>query len=72
MYEGQRYNTINFCGGQNLPPQNVSLSCGLFQAENNQGPKDSGRNFNLPPNCIKNEDRGPVPGREPSPQITVV
>ena len=26
-------------GEQNLPPQNVSLACGLLQAENNQGLK---------------------------------
>lgn len=51
---------------QNLPPQKHPL----FQAENNQSPKDSGRNFDLPPNCLKNVGRGP--GREPLPQITVV
>ena len=34
-------------GAQNL--QNVSLACGSFQVLNNQGPKDSGRNFDLPP-----------------------
>ena len=32
-------------------PRNVSLLCGLFQAENNQGPKNSGRNINLPSNA---------------------
>ena len=29
---------------QNLTLQNTSLACALFQAEKNQGPKDSGRN----------------------------
>ena len=29
--------------------QNVSLACGSFQVLNNQGPKDSGRSFDLPP-----------------------
>ena len=52
--------------------KNVSLTYGLFQTENNQGPKDSGRNFGLPPNCLRNEDRGPVPRREISPPITLV
>ena len=40
-------------GEQNLPPQNVSLACRLFQAENNQSPRDSGKNFDLLPNCLK-------------------
>ena len=36
-----------------------------FQAENNQGPKDSGRRtFDLPLNCLKNVDREPISGRE--------
>ena len=26
-------------GEKYLPPQDVSLACGLFRAENNQGPK---------------------------------
>ena len=34
-------------GAQNL--QNISLACGSFQVLNNQGPKDSGRNFDLSP-----------------------
>ena len=34
-------------GDQNLPPQNVSLA-GLFLKT-----KDSERNFDLPPNCLK-------------------
>ena len=47
---------------QNLPPQNVSLAYGLLQAENNEGLKNSGRNFELPPNCLKkNLGRKPVP-----------
>ena len=49
--QGNYYNEV--AGEQNLPPQNVSLVCRLFPAENNQGPKDSGRNFDLPPNCLK-------------------
>ena len=31
----------------------VSLMCGLFQAENNQGLKDSGSVFDLKPHCMK-------------------
>ena len=31
-------------GKPNLPPQIISLACGLFQAENNQGPKHFGKN----------------------------
>lgn len=57
---------------QNLPPQNISLAYGLLQAENNQGPKNLGRNFDFPLKCLKNVRRGPVPGREPSPWITIV
>ena len=53
-------------GEQNLPPQNVSLAWGLFQADDNQGPKDSGRTFDLPPNCLKNVDGGRAPeGSQP-------
>ena len=44
------------------------LACELFQGENNQGPKDSGRNFDLLANCLKNLDRGPVIGIELSPE----
>ena len=55
---------ITVVGEQNLPPRSAFLGCELFQVENNQGPKDSGRIFDLLPNCIKNVDRGPVPGRE--------
>ena len=29
------------------------FDCGLFQVENNQGPKDLERNFDLPFNCLK-------------------
>ena len=54
-------------GEQNLPPQNVSLAWVLFQAENNQGPKYLGKNFDFPPNFLKNLDREFVPGRELSP-----
>ena len=44
-------------GEQNLSPQNVSLAWVLFQAENNQGPKYLGKNFNFPHNFLKNVDR---------------
>ena len=41
-------------GEKNLPPQKcVLLTHGLFSAKNNQGPKDSGRNFGFPPNYLK-------------------
>ena len=40
-------------GEQNLLLQNVSLVCRLFPAENNQGPKDSGKNFDHPHNCTQ-------------------
>ena len=45
-----------------LLPKVVSI-CRLFQAENNQGPTDSRRNFDLPSNCLENVDRGLVPKR---------
>ena len=35
---------------QDRPPQGT---CWLFWAENNGDPKDSGRNFELPSNCLK-------------------
>ena len=62
----------NIVGEQNLPPQNASLACELFWAENTQGPKDSGKFFDLPLNCLKKADRRPVPGREVSPYIMIV
>ena len=40
-------------GEQNFPPCNVSLACGLFSAEKNQDAKESGRNLEIPPNCLK-------------------
>ena len=40
-------------GEQNLPPPNISLAYRLSPAENNPSPKDSGRNFELLPNCLK-------------------
>ena len=49
-------------GEQNLLPQNVCLAWEIFQAENNQGPKDSGRNLDLPLSCLKSVDRGSAPG----------
>lgn len=36
------------------------------------GPKDSGRNTELPSNCLKNRDRGPVPGRASSGDTTII
>ena len=59
-------------GEQNLPPQYVSLAYRFFQAEKNQGPKDSGRNFDLSPSCLKECRQRTVPGRELSPEITIV
>ena len=35
------------------PERCTTLACRLFQAENKQDPKDSGRTFELPPNCLK-------------------
>ena len=41
-------------GEQNFPPKKyVFPACGLFSAKDNQGPKDSGRNFGFPPNYLK-------------------
>ena len=58
-------------------PSDISLSCELFGAENNQGPRDPGRNYDLFPNClvaqmIKNStvnagDAGSIPGLGRSP-----
>lgn len=45
----------------------MSLDCRLFQAKSIQGPKDSGRNSALPPNCLKNVDSEPLPGKERHP-----
>ena len=44
------YNTGSFLfhyivGEQNLPPQNVSLACGLFGTENSQGPTFCSQNL---------------------------
>ena len=41
------------CRGAKLLPPNVSLLHRLSPAENNQGPKDSGRHFCLLLNCLK-------------------
>ena len=65
---------LHFCRDAELAvfypsPQNVSLVWQLFQTENNRGSKDSGRDFGLPPNCLENLDRGPVPQIELSPEI---
>lgn len=54
---------------QNLPPQNTSLACVLYWAEKNEGPKDSGRNFDLPFNCFKSLHKRPFPRIELSPEI---
>ena len=51
---------------------NLSMACGLLGAENNPHPKDTGKNFDFPTNCLRNVDWGPIPGREPSPYITTV
>ena len=66
------YLRLNRIGEQNLLPLNVSLACGLFQAENNQGPKDSERNFDLPLNCLKNIDKGPITAIDLSPEISAL
>lgn len=50
--------------GSNLPPQNVSLA----YLENNQGPINSGRTFELLSNCLK-QFRVSVPRTELSPLI---
>ena len=49
-------------GEQNLLPPNVCLAWEIFQAENNQDPKDSGRNLDFPLSCLKSVDRGSAPG----------
>lgn len=56
-------------GTKGRPPQ--GMTCGLLGAENDQEPKDSGRDFDLP--CSpqlpkKNLDRGTTPGGDLSPQ----
>lgn len=61
LWAGIEFNTGFFIvGEQNLPPSNISWAFRVFLAENNQGPKDSGRNFDFPPNCLKNLGREPV------------
>ena len=48
-------------GKKNLPPQNISLACRLFEAGDNSS-EDSGRTFDLALKLPKkNTDRGPVP-----------
>ena len=37
-----------------------------------QGPEHSERNFDLPPICLKNVYRRPLPGRELSPEVPIV
>lgn len=46
------------------------MTCGFSEAENKQGPEDSRRAFDLSLNCLKNANRGPEPGRQPSPKVT--
>ena len=49
-------------GDLSLCLKNVSLAGGLLQAKNNEGLKASGKNLDLPPNCLKkNLDIRPVP-----------
>lgn len=36
-----------------MPSSHVYLAWRLFQAENNPGPRDSGRTFDFPSNCLK-------------------
>ena len=43
-------------GEQNLPPQNISLEWRLFPDENNQAPKDWGRNSDHLSNCLKDTE----------------
>ena len=40
--------------------------------EKKQGPEHSERNFDLPPICLKNVYRRPLPGRELSPEVPIV
>lgn len=58
--------------GKVMEESKITWTCGLFGAGNNPGPKDLGRSIDLPTPCLKNAVRGPVPGREPAPQITTV
>lgn len=50
LHDTQIYGIV---GKQNLPPQNVFLTSGLFQAAKNQVPKDAARNFDFSHNCLK-------------------
>ena len=71
--DNQREREINLCcckcRGAKLATLNVSLACGFFQAENTHGAADWGRNFELPPNCLK-EFRERVSGIALSPEIS--
>ena len=49
------------CRGAKSATQNISLECRLLKNENNQSPKDLGK-IDLPSNCLKNLNRGPVSG----------
>lgn len=40
-----------------MPPQSISSTCRLFQAENSESPKDSARNFHLSPDRPKNKKK---------------
>ena len=44
---------VDCSGTKFATPKCVFLAWGLFQAENSQGPEDSGRAFDFPPNCLK-------------------
>lgn len=47
--------SFNNVGGQlkQIAPRCSTLACELFQAENKQGPKDSGKKFNLPSSYLE-------------------
>ena len=73
LWAGIEFNTGFFIvGEQNLPPSNISCAFRVFLARNYQGPKDSGRNFALPPDCLKNLGRGPVRRIELSPEMSAM
>lgn len=64
-------NLRNAClGEQNFVAIPKCLASGLFQAKNNQGPKDSRRNFALSPYCLKEvQISPPIPIRDYLPRI---
>lgn len=45
---------LGLCRGQGqAAPRCATSACRLFLAENDQGPADSGRNFDFPSYCLK-------------------